>query len=236
MTSKQMVQGLATSTAIAGFVLVGALVRPPGLHAAADGSQRRDDARHERRGDDDRGDGERVEAGLKMAPVNLTYHRRNRRLVGLGSYIVNGLSECNGCHSAGPATQFAPGGNPYFVLGAPPPRFNGTATTNPATYLGGGRVFAGVGGVDIVSRNLTPDHTGQPEGGASFGEFYDSMRLGIDHDHLHPVLAFPFDATKLQVMPWPAYRNWTDEDLEAVWEYLKAIPCVPGGPIPGHVC
>ena len=28
----------------------------------------------------------------------------------------------------------------------------------------------------------------------------------------------------LQVMPWPTYRNMSDHDLRAVYEYLRAIP------------
>src|SRR5229473_4289212 len=38
-------------------------------------------------------------------------------------------ASCNGCHSAGPPTQYAPGGNPYFSQ---------PKQVNPATYLGGG--------------------------------------------------------------------------------------------------
>jgi hypothetical protein len=166
-------------------------------------------------------------------------------LVGLGSYIVNAVSECNGCHSAGPATQFADGHNPYLRLGPfTPPKME-----NPLTYLGGGRDFGQVGPITsstipphIVSRNLTPDKTGLPEQGADFAEFFDSMRYGLDHDHLHPncngtittnCFNPPFNGNLLQVMPWPAYQDWTDHDLRAVYEYLKAIPCIAS---PGHSC
>ena len=31
----------------------------------------------------------------------------------------------------------------------------------------------------------------------------------------------------LQVMPWPAFRNLTDEDIRAIYEYLSALPPVP---------
>jgi hypothetical protein len=30
-------------------------------------------------------------------------------------------------------------------------------------------------------------------------------------------------------MPWPAYREMTDRDLRAIYEYLGAIPCLPAG-------
>jgi hypothetical protein len=35
----------------------------------------------------------------------------------------------------------------------------------------------------------------------------------------------PFNGDLLQIMPWPNYQDWTDHDLRAVYEYLKAIPC-----------
>ena len=43
----------------------------------------------------------------------------------------------------------------------------------------------------------------------------------------------PFNGDLLQVMPWPEYQDWTDHDLVAIYEYLKAIPCIAS---PGHAC
>src|ERR1700688_929407 len=106
----------------------------------------------------------RVRRGFEIAPVTLKLEGRNRALVGLGSYIVNAVGDCNGCHSAGPQTEFLAGGNPY--LGQHPTKIN------TATYLGGGRDFGpyGPGGAltHLYSRNLTPDKTGRPLGGAEF--------------------------------------------------------------------
>lgn len=220
MTLKQLVSAVGTVTGFAAVVLAGTLFTSPRVHADDDDRSSRDE--------------ERIEHGLHIAPVHLTYARHNRKLVGLGSYIVNAVSECNGCHSAGPATEFAFGHNPFF--GQP-------EQVNPATYLGGGRNFGAISAPpspEIVSRNLTPDKSGLPEGGATFAEFYESIRHGIDHDHVHPNCSAtvttncfphgpalpPFNGDLLQVMPWPAYRDWTDRDLLAVYEYLKAIPCV----------
>src|ERR1700738_2238817 len=64
--------------------------------------------------DDDERDEARVHRGFEIAPVPLDLEGKNRSVVGLGSYIVNAQGDCNGCHSAGPATEFAMGGNPYF--------------------------------------------------------------------------------------------------------------------------
>lgn len=134
--------------------------------------------------DNDKQDGDesRIQQGFRIAPVHLNLSRKNRALVGLGSYIVNAQGDCNGCHSAGPATEFAQGGNPYF--GQHP------TVINPDTYLGGGRDFGPFPGPGpfphIISRNLTPDKTGRPEGGNTFDEFRTIMRTGIDMDKVHP--------------------------------------------------
>jgi hypothetical protein len=180
------------------------------------------------RADEDGGEEAKVKRGFEIAPVKLDLRHKNRALVGLGSYIVNAVGECNGCHSAGPQTQFLPGGNPYFSQ---------AEGVNPATYLGGGRDFGPYpfpnSSTHIFSRNLTPDHTGLPIGGDTFEEFRETIRTGVDPDQLHPNLPPPFAGTLLQIMPWPAYRHMTDRDLRAIYEYLSAIPCVAGS---GHVC
>jgi len=170
---------------------------------------------------------------------------KNRALVGLGSYIVNGQGDCNGCHSAGPPTEYiVPTGNPYFLS----PPFSGKQQINPATYLGGGNDFGGYPAPDsplhIISRNLTPDKTGRPEGGNTFEQFVEIIRTGVDMDHLHPTctgdstencVPFPFDGSRLQIMPWPVYRNMTNHDLRAIYEYLSAVPCIEGPATPSDL-
>ena len=37
----------------------------------------------------------------------------------------------------------------------------------------------------------------------------------------------------LQVMPWPVYGNMIDQDLNAIYEFLSAIPSRPDNPNPG---
>jgi len=108
---------------------------------------------------------EMVRIGLEVAAssgIQLDMRNKDPDMVGLGSYIVNVTTDCNGCHTRDPSTEFLPTGNPY--LRAPPQGpFLGVKQINPATYLGGGQDF-GVfpspnGAVHIVSRNLTPDKT-----------------------------------------------------------------------------
>jgi hypothetical protein len=178
----------------------------------------------------------RIEVGFAIAPVPLNMEGKDPALVGLGSYLVNASGGCNDCHSAGPQTQYLPGGNPYF--GQP-------IRINPATYLGGGRDFGPLlptpGSPHIVSRNLTPDKTGLPEGGHTLDQFRQILKTGVDFDHLHPpcsaaqttnCLPPPFDGNKLQIMPWPEYQNLTEHDIRAIYVYLSAVPCIEGPPAP----
>ena len=64
--------------------------------------------------DDADGGRSRIRIGFEVAPVPLDLAGKNPQLVGLGSYLVNVVDHCNTCHSAGPSTEFAKGGNPYF--------------------------------------------------------------------------------------------------------------------------
>jgi hypothetical protein len=183
-------------------------------------------------------DESKVGIGLEIAPVPLNFEGKDRRLVGLGSYIVNAQSDCNGCHSKGPATEYLGPGNPY-LLAPPKGPFTGIQHVNPATYLGGGRDFGPFGSklelLHLYSRNLTPDKTGRPEGGHTFEEFLTMLRTGKNYEQIHPnctgapdgtCLLPPFNGDLLQVMPWPDHQNMTDHDIRAIYEYLSAVPCI----------
>ncbi|HYR85606.1 MAG TPA: hypothetical protein VE422_16070 [Terriglobia bacterium] len=223
MKQKQFVFAGATIAAFVAILLAGRLLSSPLVE------------------EDDNDNGQsKVQKGFAIAPVKLNLAGKNRELVGLGSYLVNTVGDCNGCHSAGPVTQYS--SNPYFRS----PFFTPPKKVNPATYLGGGFDFGPLGPTspNIVSRNLTPDKTGRPEGGAPFGEFLQIMRNGTDFDHLHPncsatittnCLQPPFNGNLLQVMPWPAFQDMTDHDLRAIYEYLSAIPCIEGPPAPSEL-
>jgi hypothetical protein len=188
---------------------------------------------------DDNGEEWKIERGFEIAPVPLNLNGKDRSLVGLGSYIVNAQIDCNNCHTQSSATEFVPTGNPYLLRSI----FRGQKEINPATYMGGGTDFGPLipGSAHIISRNLTPDKTGRPEGGHNFEEFREIMRLGVDFDHLHPTCSGspdehcvppPFDGDLLQIMPWPAFQDMSERDLRAIYEYLSAIPCIAGPPAP----
>ncbi len=184
-----------TATAMLAALVLMLATAPKGRAASADGDEE-----------------SRIQRGFAITPVKLNLTGKNRALVGLGSYLVNAVGDCNGCH-AGPTGGFADGGNPF--LGQP-------KVVNKAAYLAGG---APLFGPVLIPRNLTPDKTGRPEGGASFEEFLSIMRTGVDPDQAHPQFG-----PLLQVMPWPTFQNMTDRDLGAIYEYLSAIPCIEGDP------
>lgn len=184
-----------------------------------------------RAGDDD--EQSKIRLGFQINPVKLNLSGKDLDLVGLGSYIVNAQGDCNGCHSR--SDEYVSGNNPYF--GQHPTK------VNPDGFLAGGQDFGTLDpqgqSAHIIPRNLTPDKTGKPEGGNSFQEFLQNIRFGTDLDHWHPTctgalnahcVPKPFDGSRLQIMPWPTYGNMTDHELRAIYEYLRAIPCVEGDP------
>ena len=77
--------------------------------------------------------------GLQIAPSFINTSGKDPILVGLGSFIVNGSADCNGCHGADPANEFLPTNNPYH-LGTNSPRL-----LNQNYYLNGGRNFGAPG-------------------------------------------------------------------------------------------
>lgn len=152
----------------------------------------------------------RIQIGLQIAPVPLDMTGKNPALVGLGSYLVNVQGDCNGCHTA-PPSAYAPGGNPF--LGQP-------EVIDPAAYLAGGADFFG----PFVPRNLTPNAAGLPAG-LTLTQFLQVLDTGVDLKNRPPFVPSPTNDL-LQVMPWPAFRHMTDREKLAIYEYLRAIPCL----------
>jgi len=149
-----------------------------------------------------------VQRGFQISPpgVTLSLARKNRDLIGLGSYIVN-TTGCNDCHTH---PSYLAGNDPF--LGQP-------ELINAAQYLTGGRQFG-----PFTSANLTPDANGNPAG-LTFAQFVETLRTGHNPNDPPGVL--------LQVMPWPVFGKKTDRDLRAIYEYLSALPSLPNNPTPG---
>jgi hypothetical protein len=185
---------------------------------------------------------EMIQTGYTVAAstgIHLKITNQDPALVGLGSYLVNVTSACNLCHS--PVfinTSYSASGNPYLL----PPVYSGHKMIDPTVYLGGNQDFGppAPGYAHIISRNLTPDKTGKPEG-HTLQEFLQIMQTGVDLDHAHPTCAptakttancvpFPINGNLLQVMPWPAFQTMTVRQLTAIYTYLSTVPCLVGGP------
>jgi hypothetical protein len=143
---------------------------------------------------------ERIAKGFRIAPVPLDLAGLDRKLVGLGSYLVNAVGGCNDCHTNPP---YAAGGDPFA---------GEKKKINAAAYLAGGVNF----GI-AISPNLTPDAKGRPAG-LTLAQFVRTMRTGQDPDD---------PSELLQVMPWPVYQDMVYDDLRAIYTYLQAIPPRP---------
>ncbi len=137
-----------------------------------------------------------------------------------GAYLVK-VMVCNDCH-----TPFAMGpngpepdmtrmlsGHPQDLVMPPAPVLGegpwvwSAAGTNTA--------FSGPWGVSFTA-NLTPDEeTGL--GRWTEETFVQAIRTGRHEGVGRPILP---------PMPWPMYRNATDEDLKAIFAYLQTIPAI----------
>jgi hypothetical protein len=138
-----------------------------------------------------------IERGLKISPVSLNLKGKDPKLVGWGSYLVNAVADCNGCHTF---PQFLTKGDPFLST----IRMPVAPIRNARHYLGGGFCFG-----KVISGNLTPNlDTGLPSN-MTLPQFIAAMRSGMSNS-----------PSILRIMPWPAYHNMTDGDVLAIYQYL----------------
>lgn len=126
--------------------------------------------------------------------------------------------DCHACHTPmkmgpggpEPDMSLALSGHPQKLVMPPPPKLEGPwgwvgSTTNTA--------FAGPWGISYAI-NLTPDpDTGM--GKWQEGEFVQALKTGKHLGVGRPIMP---------PMPWPAYRNMTDQQLRAIYAYLRSVP------------
>ena len=139
--------------------------------------------------------------------------------VARGEYIVM-TSACNDCHTP---KQMGPNGlvmdmsrllsgHPESETLPPPPVL---PAEGPWKIVASWdlAVWSGPWGVSYPI-NLTPDEN---TGIGSWSEetFVKAIRTGKHMGVSRPILP---------PMPWEVYKNWTDEDLKAVYAYLRTIP------------
>jgi hypothetical protein len=175
-----------------------------------------------------------IKQGFQISPIpfdKLDLHGRDPRLVALGSYFVNGPSDCGGCHSF---PRFLPKGNtagsnpaagdPYLATSPSDQSLNRqlVANFNISHHLAGGQCFG-----PFMARNLTPEPNGLPQG-LTEDEFLKVIRTGEDihceKESSDPICALGPDTPVLQVMPWPSYHSMTDAQLRAIYAYLSSLP------------
>lgn len=89
----------------------------------------------------------------------------------------------------------------------------------PGMYLAGGQRFRFQGG-EVFSTNLTPDLE-SGIGNRSQQEFIDLFRSFKD-----PIVVPPDKKSENTVMPWMAFAGMTDEDLGAIFAFLRSVKSV----------
>jgi len=151
--AKTVVAGAALAVVLATFVTTKGRADSPGGQGPAGESEQQE-----------------IQIGLSIAPVPLNPIGKDMNLVGLGSFLVNAVGDCNGCHTGSPSgTEYTTAGNPYLIR-VPLGPFTGKSQIDPKYYLAGGQDFGplcpGVGNPipafagcapDLVTRNLTPN-------------------------------------------------------------------------------
>jgi hypothetical protein len=140
--------------------------------------------------------------------------------VARGKYLVR-FGGCNDCHTPwalgpqGPAPDMTRelSGHPSAMVLPPPPALKG-----PWVWAGAGTntAFAGPWGISYTA-NLTPDkETGL--GSWTEEQFMMALRTGRHEGKGRPILP---------PMPWKFVGSLTDDDLKAVFAYLRSIPAIP---------
>ncbi|HEY0141182.1 MAG TPA: c-type cytochrome [Thermoanaerobaculia bacterium] len=144
----------------------------------------------------------------------------NKAKVARGEYLVT-IIGCNDCHTPfkmgpnGPEPDMTRrlSGHPSKLVMPPAPK-NGNS---PWAWSGAitNTAFAGPWGVSYAA-NLTPDSV---SGLGIWNEalFIKTIRTGRHWGTSRPILP---------PMPWQAFAQMTDDDLKAIYAYLRSVPAV----------
>lgn len=140
-------------------------------------------------------------------------------LVKRGDYLVNAIG-CHDCHTPKKFTENGPVPDmDRALMGYPAdaalPEFDPAMVAPGKWALFNGDLTAAVGpwGISFAA-NLTPDPTGI--GFWKEENFIKAIREG-------KLKGIDGSRPLLPPMPWPAYRNLSDEDLKAMFAYLKTL-------------
>lgn len=140
-----------------------------------------------------------------------------------GEYLVT-IMGCHDCHSPKVMTDHGPEPDPARKFSGHPaaevlPTYTDKAliASGQAILLNGGiTAFTGPWGTSFAA-NLTPHGTGI--GNWEFENFERALREGKSKGLANGRMILP-------PMPWPNFRNVTDEDLMIMWLYFRSLPPV----------
>jgi len=140
-----------------------------------------------------------------------------------GKYLVS-IVGCGDCHT--PMKMGPKGPEPdmtRFLSGHPEQMGPLPAAEPQGPWLWAGAAtntaFAGPWGISYAA-NLTPDEN------TGLGIWTEEMFVKAIRTGRHMGVSRPI----LPPMPWPAFRNASDDDLESVYAYLRTVP-----PVTNHV-
>jgi|SRR4051812_6946067 len=164
-----------------------------------------------------------VIAALTAVAFSASVHNPSEGRVKRGEYLVK-IMGCNDCHTPwkmgekGPEPDFSRmlSGHPEQVGVLPAAQMSapyiwGSVPTNTA--------FSGPWGISYTA-NLTPDRN------TGLGIWTEDMFVKAIRTGRHMGVSRPINPP----MPWPMYRNATDEDLQSIYAFLRTIP-----PVVNHV-
>jgi len=142
-------------------------------------------------------------------------------LVKRGKYLVS-VTGCNDCHSPKTMTDRGPVPDEKYLLAGHlaeeklPPVNQNASKSGWVLFNMNNTATVGPWGTSYAA-NLTPDATGI--GNWTLDNFKKALRegkyKGMDNTRM-----------LLPPMPWPNFANMTDQDVEAIFTYLKSLPPV----------
>lgn len=137
-------------------------------------------------------------------------------LIARGKYLTR-IGGCNDCHSPKVMTHEGPMPDTTRLFSGHPQEEkleNVIQTTDWLVMNNGFTAFVGPWGISFAA-NLSPDDTGI--GNWKLEQFITALRKG-------KYKGLENNRDLLPPMPWQMYRHMSDDDLKAVFTYLKSIP------------
>lgn len=172
------------------------------------------------------------QTATKKEDITAFRQKEKDELIARGKYLVT-IALCNDCHSPKIMTPMGPVVDSARLLSGYQAE-NGIPTLKEAVAKDqqwakmshDATAFVGPWGISFGA-NLTPDET-TGIGNWTEDVFIKTLRTGkhLGQEGGRPVLP---------PMPWPFFAQMTDEDLSAVYNYLKSIPAISNrvpAPIP----